>query len=161
MAIVGWLLIIALFVIGMIGTVYPILPSVVAVYAAYFVYGWFFGFEELGFWFWALQTAIFLAIFVGDYVISALGVKKFGGSRASVIGSTLGLIFGPFVLPFLGLILGPFLGAALGELIAGSDLKKSVKVGIGSLVGFFSSAVAKILLQLIMIVLFIMWIVIN
>lgn len=158
MAIVGWLLIVVLFAVGMIGTVYPVLPSVVAVYAAFFVYGWFFGFQEFGFWFWSLQTAIFIGIFVGDYVISALGVKKFGGSRASVIGSTIGLIFGPFVLPFLGLILGPFLGAAAGELLAGSSLGKSAKVGVGSLVGIFSSAVAKIILQLIMIVLFFIWI---
>ncbi|WP_058302389.1 DUF456 domain-containing protein [Gorillibacterium timonense] len=158
MTIVGWLLILILFVVGMIGTVYPVLPSVVAVYAAFFVYGWFFGFDEFDFWFWALQTAIFLGIFVGDYVISALGVKKFGGSRASVIGSTIGLIVGPFVFPFLGLILGPFVGALGGELLVGSSFGKSVKVGVGSLVGIFSSAVAKIILQLIMIVLFFIWI---
>ena len=158
MEIIGWILIVVLFVVGMVGTVYPILPSVVAIYGAFFVYGLFFSFEPFGFWFWAIQTAIFLAIFVGDYVISAFGVKKFGGSRASVVGSTIGLIVGPFVFPFLGLILGPFLGAAAGELLMGSDLKKSFKVGIGSLVGFFSSAIVKIILQVVMIVLFIIWV---
>lgn len=158
MAIVGWLLIVILFVVGMIGTVYPVLPSVVAVYFAFFVYGWFFGFGEFGFWFWALQTAIFLGIFVGDYVISALGVKKFGGSRASVIGSTIGVILGPFVLHFLGLLLGPFIGAVIGELLVGAGIDKSVKVGLGSLVGIFSSAVVKIILQIVMIVLFFIWI---
>ncbi|WJH32242.1 DUF456 family protein [Paenibacillus aurantius] len=154
----AWILVIALFVIGMIGTVYPILPSVVAVYAAFFVYGFMVSFQPFGFWFWALETSIFAAIFVGDYVISALGVKKFGGSRASVVGSTIGLIVGPFVIPFAGLIIGPFAGAVAGELLAGSDIQKSLKVGVGSLVGFFSSMIVKIILQLIMILLFILWV---
>ncbi|MCL6459457.1 MAG: DUF456 family protein [Gorillibacterium sp.] len=158
MDILGWILIVALFIVGMVGTVYPILPSVVAIYGAFFVYGFFFSFNAFGFWFWAIQTAIFLAIFIGDYVISAFGVKKFGGSRASIIGSTIGLIIGPFVLPFLGLILGPFLGAMVGELLVGSSLKKAFKVGIGSLVGFFSSAIVKIILQVVMIVLFFIWV---
>jgi uncharacterized protein YqgC (DUF456 family) len=155
--ILGWVLVIALFVVGMIGTIYPILPSVVAIYGAFFVYGLFFDFAAFGFWFWAIQTAIFLAIFIGDFVISAFGVKKFGGSRASVIGSTVGLIIGPFVLPFLGLLLGAFLGAAIGEMLVGSSLNKALKVGIGSLVGFFSSAIVKIVLQIVMIVLFFIW----
>lgn len=158
MEIVGWILVIALFVVGMVGIVYPVLPSVVAIYAAFFVYGIFIGFEPFGFWFWALETAIFAAIFIGDYVIGAMGVKKFGGSRASVWGSTIGLIVGPFVFPFLGLILGAFVGAALGELLTGADLKRAAKVGVGSLVGFFSSAVVKVVLQLVMILLFIIWI---
>ncbi|MBC8078819.1 MAG: DUF456 family protein [Gorillibacterium sp.] len=159
MEILGWVFVLLLFTVGMIGIVYPVLPSVVSIYGAFFVYGLFFSFEPFGFWFWAFQTAIFLAIFVGDYVISAFGVKKFGGSRASVIGSTIGLIIGPFVFPFLGLILGPFLGAALGEWTMGSNLKKSLKVGVGSLVGFFSSAIVKIILQALMIILFFTWII--
>ncbi|MFD0868072.1 DUF456 domain-containing protein [Paenibacillus residui] len=160
MAIVGWILIIALFVVGMLGTVIPVLPGVLAVYAAFFVYGWFFSFEPFGFWFWAIQTAIVVAILVADYMISALGVKKFGGTKASVIGSTIGIMIGPFVIPFAGLILGPFVGAFIGELIAGADWKQAGKAGIGSVVGFFSSVVAKVLLQLLMIFLFIIWLIV-
>ncbi|MNY70811.1 hypothetical protein D3C86_2090200 [compost metagenome] len=73
-------------------------------------------------------------------------------------GSTIGIIAGPFVIPAFGLILGPLLGAIIGELIAGSDLEKSMKVGFGAVVGLFSSMVVKFILQLGMIVLFIIWI---
>lgn len=158
MEVLGWALIIILFVVGMLGTVYPILPGVLAVYAAFFVYGWFFSFAPFGFWFWAIQTAIVVAVIVADYLISALGVKKFGGNRASVIGSMIGVLVGPFVIPFAGLILGPFIGAVLGELLSGTRLDLAVKSGIGSVVGFFSSVVAKVILQSIMIVLFIIWV---
>ncbi len=38
MSIVGWILIIALFAVGMAGAVVPVLPGVVAIYAAFFSY---------------------------------------------------------------------------------------------------------------------------
>ncbi|WP_442604380.1 DUF456 domain-containing protein [Paenibacillus sp. KN14-4R] len=158
MDILGWLLIVALFIIGMLGTVFPILPGVFAVYAAFFVYGWFFSFEPFGFWFWTIQTLIVVIIFVADYAVSAMGVKKFGGSKASVIGSTIGLIIGPFVIPAFGLILGPFIGAVIGELIIGMSMKQAIKSGVGSVIGFFSSVVVKVILQLVMIIVFIIWI---
>lgn len=158
MEIVGWILIIILFLVGMAGTVYPILPGAIAIYAAFFVYGFFMGWSEFGFWFWAIQTLIVLVIFAADYAVSALGVKKFGGSRASVIGSTIGLIVGPFVIPAFGLVIGPFAGAVLGELVAGTSLEQSFKAGVGSVVGLFSSIVVKVILQLAMIVLFVIWI---
>lgn len=159
MNLLGWFVVVALFVVGMAGTVFPILPGVVAVYAAFFAYGLFFSFAPFGFWFWFIQTTILVVIFVADYVVGAMGVKKLGGSRASVIGSTIGIIVGPFVIPVIGLIAGPFLGAVIGELVVGSDMKKAIKVGWGSLLGFFSSVVVKVLFQVIMIGIFIVWIV--
>ncbi|WP_425436705.1 DUF456 domain-containing protein [Paenibacillus donghaensis] len=143
----------------MAGAVYPILPGALAIYLAFFVYGWFFSFASFNVWFWIIQTVIVVALFIADYVVGAWGVKKFGGSRASVIGSTIGIIIGPFVIPAFGLIIGPFLGAFIGELIAGSNASKAAKVGAGSMLGLLSSTVVKIVLQLIMVILFFIWIV--
>jgi len=161
MDILGWTLVIILFVIGMAGTIYPILPGALAIYAAFFVYGLFLSFEPFGFFFWTLQTLIVVVLFVADYAVSAWGVKRFGGSRASIIGSTIGLIIGPFVIPAFGLLLGPFLGAVIGELLVGTNLEKSTKVGIGSVVGLFTSVVVKVILQLLMIILFVIWLIAN
>lgn len=44
-------------------------------------------------------------LFVADYVVNAWGVKRYGGSKASVIGSTIGIIIGPFLIPAFGLVL--------------------------------------------------------
>ncbi|MDQ8733182.1 DUF456 family protein [Paenibacillus sp. LHD-38] len=159
MDILGWTLVIILFVVGMAGAVYPILPGALAIYGAFFVYGFFFSFSEFGVWFWLIQTIIVIVLFVADYAVSAWGVKRFGGSRASVIGSTIGLIFGPFVIPALGLIIGPFAGAVIGEMIIGTRFDKALKVGLGSVVGLFTSVVVKFILQLAMIVLFVLWLV--
>lgn len=145
-----------LFVVGMAGAVYPVLPGVLAIYAAFFVYGFMVRFSDFGFWFWFIQTTIVAVVFIADYVLGAWGVKKFGGTRASVIGSTIGIILGPFVIPVAGLIIGPFLGAVIGELLSGKNWRSAVRAGLGALVGFFSSTAAKIILQLIMIVVFVL-----
>jgi uncharacterized protein YqgC (DUF456 family) len=159
--IVGWIIIIALFAVGMAGAVFPILPGALAIYLAFFVYGWFFTFEPFGFWFWSFQTVIVVVLFVADYMVNAWGVKKYGGSRASVVGSTIGILIGPFVIPAFGLIIGPLAGAVIGELLAGSNIERSLKVGWGALVGLFSSMVVKVILQVAMIVMFILWLIFN
>ncbi|XID95800.1 DUF456 domain-containing protein [Paenibacillaceae bacterium WGS1546] len=161
MDVLGWILIAALFAVGMAGAIFPMLPGALAIYAAFFVYGWFFSFEPFGWWFWIIQTVIVVALFVADYLVSAWGVKKYGGSKASVVGSTIGILIGPFVIPAFGLIIGPFAGAVLGEMIHGSDFNRSLKVGWGSLVGLFASTVAKVVLQLVMIALFVAWLIFN
>ncbi len=157
--IVGWITVMALFVVGMIGIVYPILPSVLAVFGAFFVYGWFFSFAPFGFWFWSIQSLLVIVIVLADYAVSAYGIKKFGGSRASIIGNVVGILVGPFIIPFLGLLIGPFLGAVIAEVIQGTPYKQALRIGIGSVIGFFSSALVKIVLQSVMIILFYIWIV--
>lgn len=159
-AVLGWVLVIALFVIGMAGAVYPVLPGVLAIYFAFFVYGWFFSFEPFGWFFWIIQTLIVVVLLVADYAVGAWGVKKFGGSKLSVWLSTIGIIIGPFVIPAFGLIIGPLLGAMIGELIKGESPAKAFKVGVGSVVGLFSSIVVKVILQLAMIIVFIIWIIV-
>ena len=158
MEIAGWVIVIALFTVGMAGAVFPILPGALAIYAAFFVYGFFISFHPFGFWFWTIQTLIVAVLFIADHAVSAWGVKKYGGSRASIIGSTIGIIAGPFVIPAFGLLLGPLLGAVIGELIVGSDVNTALKAGLGAVVGLFTSTVVKFILQLVMIVLFFVWI---
>jgi Uncharacterized protein conserved in bacteria len=157
--IAAWIIVAVLFIVGMAGAVYPILPGAVAIYAAFLVYGFMVSFEPFGWLFWTIQTLIVAVLFLADYAVNAWGVKKYGGSRASVIGSTIGVLAGPFVIPAFGLVIGPFAGAVIGEMIAGSDLERSLKVGWGSLVGLFSSVVVKIVLQAAMIILFALWLI--
>ena len=57
------------------------------------------------------------AVTVADYVVPAIGARKFDCSRWGTFGCFVGTIAGLFFVP-LGILLGPFLGAFLGELIA-------------------------------------------
>ena len=53
-----------------------------------------------------------------DYYLPIWGTKKYGGTKAGVTGSTIGMIAGLFVLPPVGMIVGPFVGAFIGEYLA-------------------------------------------
>ncbi|WP_339146903.1 MULTISPECIES: DUF456 family protein [unclassified Sutcliffiella] len=159
MEVVYWIIIIALFVISFIGLVYPIIPSVLFLVGGFLLYGILFSFEELTFLFWVITFLFVILLFVADYFANLLGVKKFGGSNASIWGSTIGLLVGPFIIPVAGIILGPFLGAILGELIVKrNDMKASIKAGFGSVVGLFSSALVKGIIQAVMIIIFFIFI---
>ena len=155
MDIIAWTLIIALFIIAFIGLVYPIIPSVLFLLGGFIVYGLFYSFTELPWWFWVIELLFVALLFAADTISNLIGVKKFGGSKAGMWGSTIGLLIGPFVIPFAGIIAGPFIGAIIGELIvARSNLQQAIKVGVGSVVGFLTSVVTKGIIQVVMIVLF-------
>ena len=155
MDILAWGIIIALFVIAFIGLIYPIIPSVLFILGGFIVYGFFYSFSDLPWWFWVIEILFVILLFGADTLSNLVGVKKFGGSKAGMWGSTIGLLIGPFVIPVAGILIGPFLGAILAELIVTrSSLEQSVKVGIGSLIGFLTSIVTKGIVQLVMIILF-------
>lgn len=160
MSIVAWLLVGLCFLIAFLGLVYPIIPSAVFMFGAFLLYGWLVSFEGLNWLFWTIQILFLVLLFVADTLSNLVGVKKFGGSKAGMWGSTIGLLVGPFVIPVAGIILGPFLGAIIGELIVNhKDIKQAFKTGIGSLVGFLTSVVTKGSLMIIMIIIFIVCIV--
>ncbi|KGM45307.1 DUF456 family protein [Neobacillus niacini] len=157
MEIVYWSVISILFIIGFVGLVYPIIPSVLFLLAGYLLYGVFFSFEHFGWFFWLIQGFFIILLFVADYIANMIGVQKYGGSKAGVWGSTIGLLVGPFVIPFLGILIGPFIGAVAAELLVNKQgIKNSLKIGFGSVVGFISSAITKAIIQTLMIVYFLL-----
>ena len=157
MEIVYWSIISILFIIGFIGLVYPIIPSVLFLLAGYLLYGVFFSFEPFGWFFWIIQSLLIILLFVADYIANMIGIQKYGGSKAGVWGSTIGLLVGPFVIPFLGILIGPFIGAIGAELLVNKrNFKESLKIGFGSVVGFVSSVITKTIIQVLMIVYFLL-----
>jgi uncharacterized protein YqgC (DUF456 family) len=153
--IIGWIVAIILFVIAYAGLVYPIIPSALFMALGFLLYGFTATFDELTLLFWIIQGLFIILLFVADTLSNLVGVKKFGGSKAGMWGSTIGLFVGPFVIPFAGIILGPFLGAILAELaVSRTGFKQAIQTGIGSLIGFLTSVVTKGIIMTIMIIVF-------
>lgn len=147
---------IILFVIGILGTILPVLPGAALIYGGMLFYGFMTGFVSLNALFFLLQGIALIFIFLIDYFASAIGTKRFGGSKQAVIGAVLGTIIGILVLGPLGIIIGPFVGAVIAELFRGTEMKQTLRVGFGTLVGLLGGTVLKICAEIIMIVYFFM-----
>lgn len=152
---IGWILAILMFVIAFAGLIYPVIPSVLFIMAGFLLYGAFVSFEELTWLFWIIQILFVVLLFGADTVANLVGVKRFGGSKAGMWGSTIGLLIGPFVIPVVGILAGPFLGAIIAELIfTRSGIKQAFRTGVGSVVGFLTSVAVKGTIMILMIAIF-------
>ena len=109
----------------------------------------------MNWWFLGITLAIAVFIWLLDYIIPAVGTKRFGGSRYGMIGTTLGLIVGLLAPIPGGIIIGPFL-ALIGELMNRSDQKTALRAAFGSFLGFLTSTFLKFVVAVIYLGLFVM-----
>ncbi|MDA9089798.1 DUF456 domain-containing protein [Maribacter arcticus] len=145
-----------LMLVGIIGSFLPILPGppiswvgLLLLHSTSVI--------DLTWTFLGITLAIALLVFALDYVIPAIGTKKFGGTKAGVIGTTVGLVvalFFPILGPF-GIIIWPFIGALVGELLNKADKKTATKAAFGSFLGFLTGTFMKFLVAIVYLGMFI------
>jgi uncharacterized protein YqgC (DUF456 family) len=145
-----------LMLVGIIGSFLPILPGppiswvgLLLLHSTSVI--------DLTWTFLVITLAIALLVFALDYVIPAIGTKKFGGTKAGVIGTTVGLVvalFFPILGPF-GIIIWPFIGALVGELLNKADKKTATKAAFGSFLGFLTGTFMKFLVAIVYLGMFI------
>ena len=100
----------------------------------------------------AIIATVILAIVVliasiMDYVAPGILANKAGGGKKSTWGANIGIIIGLFFTPW-GIILGPFLGAFIGEILDGSDMKKSFKISGITVLTLAISTLFKLILSI-------------
>lgn len=148
---------VAVILIGLAGTVIPALPGNPLIFLGALVWAMYFGFGSVGVGTLVILGSIAVLAQVFDYLASAYGAKKFGSTKWGIWGSIFGGIFGMIVLNVIGLVFGVFLGAVLAELVfAGKSAQHSLKVGLGSILGFLGGTVLKFILGIVMIAIFVM-----
>ncbi|MDO6471490.1 DUF456 domain-containing protein [Maribacter sp. 1_MG-2023] len=145
-----------LMLVGILGSFLPVLPgppiSWVGLLLLYSTSAITMNWTFLG-----ITLAIALIVFGLDYVIPAIGTKKFGGTKAGVIGTTVGLLVAlifPILGPF-GIIIWPFVGALVGELLNKADKKTATKAAFGSFLGFLTGTFLKFMVAIVYLGLFI------
>lgn len=108
-------------------------------------------------WFLGITLVVALIVFAMDYLIPVMGTQKFGGSRAGMIGTTVGLLFAIIfpILGIFGIIIWPFVGAFIGELLNKADHQSALKAAFGSFIGFLTGTFLKFLVAVIFLGLFI------
>ncbi|MEW2921105.1 DUF456 domain-containing protein [Muricauda sp. ANG21] len=136
-----------LMLVGILGSFLPVLPgppiSWVGLLLLYLTKA-----VPDNWWVLAITFIIAITITILDYVIPAMGTKKFGGSKAGMWGTIIGLIIGLFLPIPGGFIIGAFLGAFVGELSNNIDQKRALKAAFGSFLGFLTGTFMKFLVTL-------------
>jgi len=108
-------------------------------------------------WFLGITLLVAVIVFTLDYVIPAIGTRKFGGSKAGMAGTVVGLLVAILfpILGIFGIIIWPFVGALVGELINKADNKTALKAAFGSFIGFLTGTFLKFVVTIIYLGLFI------
>lgn len=148
-----------LIIIAYLGSILPALPGVpfaaAAVILVHFTlhqYAWY-----------VLLVVILMTLIISfvDYVLPVWGTKKYGGSKAGIRGSTMGLIAGGIIsffsggIGFIALFAGPFFGAYVGErYFAKADKKVALRSAWGSLIGFMAGTIGKMVVVTIIAIIF-------
>jgi uncharacterized protein len=145
--------------IGIAGSILPGLPGPPISFLGILLLHWS-RFAQYSFNMLLIWGLIVLIVAVLDYVVPIWGTKKFGGTKAGVRGSTIGLIVGVILLPMLGIVLGPFglvgilggpfIGAWIGEKYAGQNSRQAMKAAIGSFIGFLTGTLMKLAVSVIL-----------
>jgi len=147
--------------VGIMGSILPVIPSTPISWAGLIV---LYLAPSLAFdWLFIIVTGVVaIAIYVLDYIIPAVGTKRFGGSRAGIWGTTIGLIIGLISpIPF-GILIGPFVGALVGELLFNNTKgPEALKAAIGSFFGFLASTFMKFFATTIYFGIFIYKVIVN
>ena len=142
--------------LGLIGSFLPVLPGPLTSWLGLLIL-YFTSIVPMNYTFLGITLAIAIFIWILDYIIPAIGTKRFGGSTYGVYGTTIGLLIGLFSpIPF-GILLGAFLGAFIGEMLHDKkNTRRAFRASIGSLLGLITSATIKFTVAVVYAVLFFM-----
>ena len=142
--------------LGLIGSFLPVLPGPLTSWLGLFIL-YYTSIVPMNYTFLGITLAIAILIWILDYIIPAIGTKRFGGSAYGVYGTTIGLLIGLFSPIPLGILIGAFLGAFIGEILHDkTNTKRAFKASIGSLLGLITSTIIKFTVALVYAVLFFM-----
>ncbi len=119
-----------------------------------FWYGVATNFEKITFSFFITLIMIAAAVEFAEYLIIALGAKRYGASRWGVVGAILGGIVGGLsgftFSPIFGAIIGGFIGVIFGTMlleliIKGRNVRAAFHAMLGALIGKVGGLTVKVI----------------
>ncbi len=119
-----------------------------------FWYGVATNFEKVTFSFFITLIIIAATVEFAEYLIIAVGAKRYGASRWGVVGAILGGIVGGLsgftFSPIFGAIIGGFIGVILGTMlleliIKGRNIRAAFHAMLGALIGKVGGLTIKVI----------------
>jgi len=121
--------------IGLIGCILPVIPGPPLSFFALIILSYAKNWEPFSTTFLIIMAGLTILVTVLDYVVPAIGAKRYGASKLGVWGSIIGMLIGIFVFPPWGMLIGAIAGALAGELAGGKKGGKALRAGWGVFVG--------------------------
>jgi uncharacterized protein YqgC (DUF456 family) len=122
-------------IIGFLGCLVPILPGPPLSFIALIILSLAKAWKPFSLTFILVMGGLTVLVTVLDYVVPAVGARKYGASKLGVWGSLLGLVIGLFAFPPFGMLIGGMAGAVAGELLAGRKGEDALRAGWGAFLG--------------------------
>jgi len=129
---------------GFVGCVLPVVPGPPLGFLALILLSFARNWEPFSVTFLVIMGAMTVIVTVLDYIVPALGARKYGASKAGIWGSILGMLIGMVCFPPFGMFVGAFLGAVAGEMLEGKDNRSALRAGWGVFIGTMLAIVLKL-----------------
>jgi uncharacterized protein YqgC (DUF456 family) len=120
---------------GLIGCILPVIPGPPLSFFSLIILSYAKDWEPFSVTFLIVMAGLTILATVLDYIVPAIGAKKYGASKLGIWGSIIGMIFGLFIFPPWGVLVGAIIGALAGELAGGKKGKKALRASWGVFVG--------------------------
>ncbi len=139
-----------IFALALLGVFLPMLPGVPLAWAGLLAYAIHTDFQSIS----STSIWIFLGLtlltIIFDLLAPVIGAKRYNASPQGIIGSTIGLFLGIFILGPFGIIFGPLIGAFVGEMLSGKHPRIAFRSASGAFLGFLAGSLIKLSVILIM-----------
>lgn len=149
-----WVLCVVLIVAGLAGTILPALPGPLLVLGGIVLGAWIDDFSRVGGWTIGIAAALAVLAWALDHLAGLMGAQRAGASRQALAGAAIGTVAGLF-MGLVGVLFMPFVGAVAGEYIARREHGRAVQVGVGTWIGIMVGLLAKVVLSLVMVGVFV------
>lgn len=144
-------------IVGQLGLIIPIFPGNVVIWVATLVYGIVFGFGQWGSILFAIITVLTIIAVTADNVLMGAKAKEKGAAWNSIILALASGVVFTFIFPPIGGIIAAPLVLYLTEFRRLNDSKQATEVVKALILGLGLSFVARFILGLMMIGLWMAW----
>lgn len=151
------ILVYAIMAVGLFGMILPIYPGVVIIWAAVLLHALATGFAVLEIWVLVVITLLMIAGTLVDNFLMGGKARQAGASWLSIGGALVGGLVGTFAFPPIGGIIAAPTMLFLLEYARLRDSQEAWDITKGLLTGWGLSFVARFLIGLAMIVVWVIW----
>jgi len=121
--------------IGLIACILPVIPGPPLSFLALILLSFAKNWEPFSSTLLVIMAGLMILVTLLDFVVPAVGAKRYGASKSGMWGSMIGMLIGLFFFPPWGMFIGAFIGALAGEIVARKEGKRALRASWGVFVG--------------------------